>query len=396
MMTLNDQATSITDKQKIVAANILPEIKMINYIFNSEYSFDFSDEGYIDGDLYYHELVRAKVPENFHFNYSIVVPNSELQQKKGILLFHGLNEKSWSKYLDWAKYLAEKTNKPVVLFPMAYHMNRAPKSWSDPRLMTAIANARKNSTDHNNSTFANAALSTRLESHPELFIYSGLQSCCDVKQLLNEVKGGAYELFAPDASFDIFAYSIGAFLAQILLLSNPDKLFDSTRLFLFCGGITFDRMNGNSKYIMDLTAFKSLLRLNERRRLKRIKRKILSTGDKTLLEIWSGLELMMYRKSNRKVREAKFNKMGSRITAVALKKDKVMPFQGIVDTLRGKKNNGLVRVEVIDFPYEYTHEQPFPVLNDQSQPLVNRCFAAVFDKAVNFFLSSNEIEKITK
>jgi hypothetical protein len=376
---------SYNEEQKRIGSHL--GIEIVNCSFDSEYSFDFSDKGFVRGNLFYHELVNRNVAENSHFNYPVVVPDTRLRYESGILLFHGLNERNWDKYFVWAKYLAEKTQRPVVLFPIAYHMNRAPKAWSNPRMMTEIANSRKMKDQESNSTFANAALSTRLEFHPELFIYSGLHTCCDVQQLLREIKTGENELFSADAHFDIFSYSIGSFLSQILLLSNPDSLFDDTKLFIFCGGPTFDRMNGNSKYIMDMQAFNSLLTLKHRRRLKAIRRKVIATGDSSLINTWPGLELMMYSKRGRTKRDDLFGKIGSRIKAIALEKDKVMPVAGIIETLRGKRNDGTIPVEVIDFPFEYSHEQPFPVGDDKIQSLVDRSFTVVFDKAVSFFNS---------
>src|SRR5450756_1922395 len=53
----------------------------------------------------------------------------------------------------------------------------------------------------------------------------------------------------------IFAYSIGAFLAEIILMGNPEQLFTQSKLFIFCGGSVFSNMRGSSKLIMDSLAF---------------------------------------------------------------------------------------------------------------------------------------------
>jgi hypothetical protein len=359
--------------------------KIVNCHFVSKYHLDFSGKGYFRGDLFYHELVRAKTPENFEFIYPVVLPDNQLCYDHAIILFHGLNEKSWDKYFVWAEYLAEKTKRPVILFPLAYHMNRVPKTWSDPRMMSEIVNNRKKTIDSNNATFANAALSTRLQFHPELFIYSGLQSCSDVLQLMNEIRNGSNNLFAKDVHIDIFSYSIGAFFSQILMLANPRNYFDASKLFIFCGGPTFDLMNGNSKYIMDSVAFKSLLELKHRQKLKKIRNNVFTSGNEILKAIWPGLELMMYRRRGRRKRESLFEEMKDRVYAVMLEKDKVMPVEGIIKTLRGKKDKVEIPVEVIDFPFNYSHEQPFPIGDDKIQNLVDRSFTVVFDKAVDFF-----------
>lgn len=62
-------------------------------------------------------------------------------------------------------------------------------------------------------------------------------------------------MFKEDTSINLFAYSIGALLSQVLLLANPDKMFTDTRLFMFCGGSIFSEMDGNARDIMDKEAF---------------------------------------------------------------------------------------------------------------------------------------------
>ena len=57
---------------------------------------------------------------------------------------------------------------------------------------------------------------------------------------------------------NIFAYSIGAFLAQIIMMGNPGSLFTESKLFLFCGGSVFSNMHGTSKFIMDSLAYRKV------------------------------------------------------------------------------------------------------------------------------------------
>ena len=82
------------------------------------------------------------IQENNNFNYIIVKSSSNSRAKDVIFLFHGLNERLWQKYLPWAITLHKLTGKAIVLFPIAFHMNRAPSSWSNPRVMKRISNYR--------------------------------------------------------------------------------------------------------------------------------------------------------------------------------------------------------------------------------------------------------------
>jgi hypothetical protein len=67
---------------------------------------------------------------------------------------------------------------------------------------------------------------------------------------------------------------------------------------------------------------------------------------------------------------------------VTLLKDSVIPAKGVVSTLRNSKRNDIV--EVWDFPYEYTHENPFPLFDNMLSQKVDRCFEDLFLSAKSF------------
>ena len=191
------------------------------------------------------------IQENKSFTYSVFTPSGKEKRDKAIILLHGLNERTWEKYLTWAEYLAKNTGKPVILFPIAFHMNRTPIRWCNPRETLSWANVRKSKiNDLSNSTFANVALSIRLSKNPLRFYASGRESVYNLWQLVQEIKEGKHPLFKEDTSVNLFAYSIGALLSQVLMLANPEKMFNDTRLFMFCGGSIFSEMDGNARDIL--------------------------------------------------------------------------------------------------------------------------------------------------
>lgn len=360
-------------------------LSVLRVKFKSDISIASVPKGVMTGDLYYHELIDSKVPENDEFEYPVILPSGNREFKNGILLLHGLNEKSWDKYLVWAAELATRLDRPVILFPIAYHMSRAPKSWSNPRLMGGIVKARNAKGTKEEATFANVALSTRLSAHPEQFVYSGVQSYYDVEKLIMQIRDGNHSLFSNNAHIDVFAYSIGAFLAEILFLSNPQGLFTHSKLFLFAGGPTFDSMVGTSRYIMDLTAFKQLLSLRRKKILKPLYAHLEQMQLPGFEQMWKGFYAMIYKRKGRKIRKEWLENRGGNLYAVALKNDKVMPVKVIVDILKGRKKQLAPRVDIIDFPYDYTHENPFPLNDDKILTLVDRSFSVVMDKAVRFY-----------
>ena len=63
-----------------------------------------------------------------------------------------------------------------------------------------------------------------------MFPISGTQTYFDLVKLCTEIKEGRHDL--TNTSVNIFAYSIGALLAEILPIANPASLFSGERAFL--------------------------------------------------------------------------------------------------------------------------------------------------------------------
>ncbi|MDR1121041.1 MAG: DUF6051 family protein [Dysgonamonadaceae bacterium] len=319
-----------------------------------------------------------QIAENANFAYPIFVPKGVTTMDKAILLLHGLNERSWDKYLPWAEQLASTTGRAVVLFPIAFHMNRTPDSWHNPRTVLSYVHLRKEKiADLDNSTFVNIALSARLSESPLRFYISGRESVFNLWQLISEIKQGKHPLFKENTSINIFAYSIGAFLAQVLLLANPDQLTSDSKLFMFCGGSLFSRMNGNARDIMDQDAFRKLREflLNE-----------FISGSQHSVEkedfLTQAFKSMLSFTKHRDYREAFYEKAKNRIKAISLKKDCVIPTIGVKEALGKILHPQLL--EEMDFPYEYTHQNPFPIHARIAPEIVQQSFSTVFDRAARF------------
>ncbi|MET0403173.1 MAG: DUF6051 family protein, partial [Cystobacter sp.] len=81
--------------------------------------------------------------ENLSFPYRVLAPEGLERASRGVILLHGLNERRWEKYLPWAKALVEGLGVPVFLFPIAFHMERSPALWSEPRPMRQLSRDRQ-------------------------------------------------------------------------------------------------------------------------------------------------------------------------------------------------------------------------------------------------------------
>lgn len=318
------------------------------------------------------------IQENKTFSYTIFTPSGHRKRDQAILLLHGLNERSWEKYLTWAEYLAENTGKPVILFPIAFHMNRTPSLWSNPRALLPWVSRRKEEIENlSNSTFANLALSSRLSRHPLRFYTSGRESAHNVCQLVAEIKSGKHPLFQEDTAVNLFSYSIGALLSQILLLADPDRLFSRTRLFMFCGGSIFSEMDGNARDIMDKDAFVSVRHYFRHDFLEN--HPLPSPFCHDSLE--KAFKALIREDVLQDYRASFFERACHRIRAISLKKDTVMPTGGIRKAL-GKMSGKIL--EELDFPYPYTHQIPFPLRSKTEPGLVSQAFLTIFSRAAAF------------
>jgi hypothetical protein len=327
----------------------------------------------------------AEIEENLRFVYHIIMPEHQSQSQGIIFLFHGFNEKTWTKYLPWAKHMAVSTGKSVVLFPIAFHMNRAPLIWSDKREMHRVSMQRQER--HPNvmcSSLSNVASSIRLHNKPQRFIWSGLQTYYDVILLVETIKAGLHPAIAADASIDFFSYSIGAFLGEILMMSNQNGYFSNSKYVTLCGGAVFNRISPVSKFILDsetdVCLFSFLVEhLDSHIRHIKVLRAYLSDDHP---EGYNFRSMLNYRMMT-DYREEKFRQMSDRIYAIGLAKDRVIPHYEIVNTLQGRERNIPIRIDVLDFPYTYSHENPFPLLTGIAEA-VNEHFNLTFDRISDF------------
>lgn len=315
---------------------------------------------------------------NLHFRYPVFYPNSEKKSKGAIIMLHGLNERTWEKYLPWAYQLASETGKAVILFPISLHMNRSPEAWGDPRQMEHFVKSRQLfMPEVKDLSVANVALSERLTNEPEQFFLSGYQSAKDIIQLTQSIKDGNNSLFEKNAEVDFFGYSIGSFLSEILLIANPENIFEHSRFFFFCGGSTFSELNGRSKYILDNKAFQRLLEFYT----SELDKEMLRSGAFSYLlkntQLGKAFRHMINLKQFRKIPKHVKERIVKQISVVALKKDNIVPVSGLKRTLKK------INLNILDFGFQYSHEIPFPVYSDDKKNEVDNAFNQVFKIAAN-------------
>ena len=316
---------------------------------------------------------------NSHFIYPVISAGKRIDPDSAIVLLHGLNERSWDKYLPWAATLSRQTGASVILFPIAYHMNRSPVSWRTPRQMKEYVSQRlvANSTTKQLSV-ANVALSERLSLHPERFFLSGYQAATDVIQLCQTLKAGIHPLFGKHVKINFFAYSIGVLLSQVLLFADPRGLFAESKFFFFCGGSTFEGMQGISKFILDDLAFRRIIDYYIHVEKEPTAQSGIFYDLFTESSLGKAFQLLISKTAKADERKTRFSNLSEQIRSVCLTKDSVVPCNEIKSTMQG------TQIEELDFTYPYLHENPFPVFNDERGKLVDEAFKHVMSKASVF------------
>lgn len=316
------------------------------------------------------------IGENRHVRCSIVRPmesRTGTDIGRACVLLHGLNERSWDKYRNWAQAIADKANCAVVLFPIAFHMDRAPESWASFPLMRVLSKDRvARYPGLRKSSMANAALSERLDEAPDRFYRSGLMAALDLVDLVDRIRAGDVPGIASGADLGFFGYSIGAYLLQCMALADSG-FAASGRRFLFCGGPYLSAMRPESKYIMDSRAHERLLdfwvyNLSEALR-----------SDEELADLLDTTGGRAYRamvdpKYPQLDRRDLFSDGNTRVAA--LSGDEVMPKDAIERFFSG---TGVIPT-FFDLPASCTHIAPFnPIGGGQAAA---DAFVAVFDLAV--------------
>jgi hypothetical protein len=355
--------------------------------FCKMHGVEFDEEQSVQNITVNHPAIAINdynIISNISFPYYIM-KNADSGDSKGVIfLFHGLNEKNWDKYLPWAYELVKKTGKAVIMFPIAFHMERAQSAWTDFRLMRKVAKERESKPGNSQSSFVNAAISERLQADPERIFWSGFQTYMDFSTLIRTIRSGFIEGISSDAEIDFFSYSIGSILSLILLMANAVSDINDSRLFIFCGGATLDRMYPISRYIMDMKACIAIQNFYEEQLNNDF------AGKKRLGHYLSNLhseqsyfKAMLTYRHFRELREERLKQIYERIYAVALVKDEIVPPHEVLNTLKGGFRDINTKVDVLDFEFPYNHATPFP-LTEKYKDSVNEAFRLVMDKACAF------------
>jgi pimeloyl-ACP methyl ester carboxylesterase len=332
------------------------------------------------------EIGDALIDENIRFRYPLVrerhTGETLHRHDRVLILLHGLNERSFSKYLPWAYQLWAGTGAPVLLFPLTFHVNRVLPAWATTQ--REIYERRSQLAGNEGAHRFNAVISDRLEARPERFFWGGVQSYLDLVDLARTIRSGNHPHFTPDARIDLFGFSAGGYLTLMLLLEDPEGLFTDSRGIIFASGVPSRDLNLLSPFILDLAAEVAMMKLYVKKvetlSNARMRHWFAAHGEGQWIRALAGL------RANRTLLEAKLKTVAARLLGIANINDDVMPTGSILNTLQGQNRD--TGVEVAEFAMG-VHESPF-VCSDHSQPtrrfitefLDQERYGAVFEKFI--------------
>lgn len=392
----NDNTFNVKDEEmKFYSINFNSKNSDVNCyehkIFENGYLLNVLLNYFLNNNSYSKKYIFPNICENDsffncnnNFSYKILHPINGKPAKELVIILHGLNERDWSKYLTWAEKIYKDTGKSVVLFPISFHMDRAPVEWSASRIMNEVSKERKNLIPNlANSSYANAALSTRMNFEPERFYLSGIQSYLDVIQFIEEIKSGKHKFIAPDAKIDFLGYSAGAFLGELLMMGNYKNYLALSKIYVFCGGSVVQEMYPSSKAILDGEATDIMKKYYTDNFDENIKRNdfVYSVYNK-YEEISLIFKSMLSIDKMRNLRNSLLSSLNNRIRVTVLEKDKVFSLSGVKETFACMPSNN---VNILDFEFNYTHEKPFQDKCNYDDK-VTEAFNYIFKDICNFFI----------
>lgn len=215
--------------------------------------------------------------DNVSFACPLVLPRQPGPFRQVVIILHGLNESEYRKYFPWACTLAS-AGMPVLLFPLAFLVNRRPRRWRDDGETQGHLRLRQALSGNDVATRYNVILSQRLQDHPERLFLGGQQSYFDLLDIVESIRSGVFTIdsreaetlvprrpFAEATQVDFLGFSIGGYLTLGLLLAERDNdLLVNSRGIIFAAAAPWTHtdatVNANplSPFILDRLATERL------------------------------------------------------------------------------------------------------------------------------------------
>jgi predicted esterase len=301
------------------------------------------------------DLVDCSIEENIRFRYPLLRDHTKgrIQPSKDVLiLLHGLNERSFTKYIPWAYQIWAHARMPVLLFPLSFHINRVRRAWGGTQ--QDCYQHRISIPGNENAHRFNSVISDRLHAHPERFIWGALQSYWDILDLITIIRKGRHPHFEPDARVHLMGFSAGGYIALSLFLQNAHRWFDDSRTVIFASCAAIRDVNLSSHLILDHAAemalMKTYVKYRERQSNPRLAHWLSHHPEGRWFDAFCGLM------PDRSMLESRLREVAPRLMGIANTNDQVMTPGAMMNALQGPRRNINVRIHELELGI---HENPF-------------------------------------
>jgi len=315
----------------------------------AEHGCTFGPEPTEDG------VADAGIPENLRFRYPLLRTARTSAARRChhlVLLFHGLNERSFTKYVPWAYQLWRATGAAIALYPLSFHIRRVAPRWGAQ--VKSFVLTRQAIAGNENVHAFNAVISDRLGNHPERFFWGAVQSYREILDLVRVIRAGQHPHFVSSTQIDLVGYSAGGYLALGLLLVDEGGLFAHSKAVIFESGAAFRDTNLSSRLIIDFAAetalMKHFVRHSDKYANPRLRHWLADHPEGRWFRALCGAS------DERRALDARLRALAPRLLAVCNLNDQVIPPGGVFNLLQGLRRDTGVRVEEMELG---VHEHPF-------------------------------------
>ena len=314
------------------------------------------------------EPIDCQIEENLRFRYPLLREPAEgplRRHTRALILLHGLNERSFTKYIPWAYQIWSQVQFPVILFPLAYHINRVQRKWAADQV--DIYDRRRAIAGNEYAHRFNAVISERLTVHPERFLWGGIQCYWDIVDLVRAIREDRHPHFAPDAQVDFLGFSAGGYIALALLLENHRKYFEASRGILFASCSALRDVNLASPLILDHAAEIALMKLYVKYRTKVMNPRLRHWFEEHPEGRWFNAFCGLM--PDRTGLDQRLRALSPRLLGIAGIQDQVMTPGAMMNALQGIHRDTGVRL--IELPLGI-HENPFscPDYNQRERSMI--------------------------
>jgi len=302
----------------------------------------------------FHDPTDAAIQENLRFRYFLVREHARTQRRhdRVLILFHGLNERSFTKYIPWAYHIWRVTGAPVILFPLTFHINRVLPAWAGEQRKDY--EERRALPGNEMAHRFNAVISDRLGTHPDRFFWGAEQSYWDAIDLIRRIRAGDHPHFTSGARVDTFGFSAGGYVAMALMLENHENLLAESRGVVFASGIPVRDVNLSSHLIVDHMAEIALMKLFVKYRDKLASPRLRHWMDHHPEGRWINTFCGLI--PDRTRLDQRLRELAPRLLGIANTNDQVMPAGAMLNSLQGIRRDTGVRVDELPLGI---HENPF-------------------------------------